>query len=144
MQTQSLSNFIAGLEEPSGGVSSTTSTTLFAPGQLKGFPQLPQWAGLEFTNIEENSEGAIQMHTKIEVTGAPSADLTDLVIYRSACAYYLWSLSGESLRQAYESLSDIYDWHLSRRASPMGSSEPTIISHSPGVIEMERIPFSIE
>jgi hypothetical protein len=94
----------------------------------------------EITSLDEGEGGTTRIRTTLEMTSAFPHSLSETVLCRLASHFIISRLGSDAIREACETLSDIYVWEtkrLSNQEGPMWESVPG----SPTVVNVERPPF---
>ena len=96
---------------------------------------------LELTNVDQHGLSSVRFTTSITVAGVSLNEIPASTLNRAVCLYYLWHLNGESLVEACQSLSAIYNWQRGLELP----TEMTVSKHSLNpakrVVKASRVPF---
>jgi hypothetical protein len=77
------------------------------------------------------------------MTGA-AEEVPETTYLRAACMFLVFSLDGDALKSAFESLSDAYDWQKSLTSPAKPALVPRVVAWSPAIHRVERAPITIE
>jgi hypothetical protein len=68
-------------------------------------------SGIALTNVEQHPFGSTVFRTSVDVTGGSISTLPEQTAYRLACMLYILMIPQTGLKEVYESLADIFNWH---------------------------------
>ena len=96
----------------------------------------------ELSNVDEWENGSARFSTQVELntTTLPQA-MPPKTLWRLASHMILNRLDGDTLKQAFESLADIYVWQTERAQIVFSEPAIEIVQRSPTVQYVERRPF---
>jgi hypothetical protein len=99
---------------------STTGPDWHGGGALKRSYMMPldltmldfgSGSGIALTNVEKHPFGSTVFRTSIDVTGGSISTLPQHIAYRLACMLYVCMIPQTGLKEAAESLADIFNWY---------------------------------
>lgn len=91
--------------------------------------------------VDGTEGGNFEFSKIVETEAVQTLDLESR--YRIVCIYLLLRLSGRALRDACESVLDVYAWQIEQKVSLPVTPEPR--RHSVGLVrKVEREPFTID
>jgi hypothetical protein len=137
MPSQSLTTSIREPGEHFGGVSDPYFTSAWS-----------HWTGrpvtLELLTVDDGPLGKAQFRTTVEITGDTAAQLSPSAVYRIVCLYVLGHLKEEPLREACQTLYELYEAQLEQMNTPPAST-PNVqrINVAPIIKQVERPSFEI-
>jgi hypothetical protein len=99
---------------------------------------------LELLTVDDDPLGKAQFRTTVEITGDTAAQLSPSAVYRIVCLYVLGHLKDAPLREACQTLYEIYECQMERmNAPPLSTPEVQRINEAPIIRQVERPPFHI-
>lgn len=99
---------------------------------------------IELTTIDRGPLGSAQFRTTVDLTGDSRAQIPPVAAYRFICLYALGHLNEPSLREACQSLWDIYSWQIERENAPTPTPvERGFVKAAAPIRAVERQPFTI-
>lgn len=99
--------------------------------------------GLFWSSDDQSPDGAAQFNTRVAIAPSLTAEHAESAFMRAFSMYLLSKLDDNSLKEAFESLSEIYRWQI--ESADIVVNEPTV--HYLGAFKprlVKREPFTLD
>ena len=102
-------------------------------------PLLTDPWSFELNTLDEWEHGSARI--QVELTTTLPQSMPEQTLWRLASHVMLNRLTEDALKQAFESLADIYVWQKERSQVVFAEREPVVVQRSPAIRYEERQPF---